>query len=365
MKVLILANNDEGLYKFRKDLLETLLSKGHYVIASIPEGRWIKSIEHLGVKIILTEINRRGVNPIEDFVLFVQYLRIILSIKPDLVITYTIKPNIYGGVACRFLRVAYVENITGLGSAFQEKRFVKKMVCFLYKISCKKAKVVFFENEENKQIFVDNNLIREEQAYRLAGAGVNLEEYPYAEYPDKKETIRFLFIGRIMKEKGVDELFEVARKIKKEYPDILFDIVGPMEDEYEPVLNKLEKEGIITYYGYQKDVRPFIERCHCFVLPSWHEGMANTNLENASMGRPVITSKIHGCLEAVIDGETGYLCESKSSDSLCKVMKKFICLSYEQKRQMGIKGRKHIEDIFDKRKVVAETIEAMSKDIDL
>ena len=356
MKILILANNDEGLYKFRKDLLVTLLSEGHYVTASIPEGKWISSIEHLGIKIILTEMNRRGINPIEDMILFVKYLRIILSIRPDLTITYTIKPNIYGGIACRFLRAKYIENITGLGSAFQKENFIKKMVCFLYKISCKKAKVVFFENKENKQIFIKNHLIEEEQAYNLAGAGVNLEEYPYVEYPAQKEAIRFLFIGRVMKEKGVDELFEAARRIKKEYPDVLFDIVGPMEDEYDSVLTELIKEGIITYYGYQKNVRPFIERCHCFVLPSWHEGMANTNLENAAMGRPVITSRIHGCLEAVIDGETGYLCESRNSNSLYEVMKKFICLPHEQKQAMGIMGRKHMEDVFDKRKVVADTI---------
>lgn len=365
MKILILANNDEGLYKFRKDLLVTLLSEGHYVTASIPEGKWISSIEHLGIKIILTEMNRRGINPIEDMILFFKYLRIISSIRPDLTITYTIKPNIYGGMACRFLRAKYIENITGLGSAFQKENFIKKMVCFLYKTSCKNAKAVLFENEENKQIFINAHLIEKRQAYKLAGAGVNLDEYPYMEYPNKKETIRFLFIGRVMKEKGVDELFEAARKIKEEYPGILFDIVGPMEDEYNSVINRLVEEGVITYYGYQKNVRPFIKRCHCFVLPSWHEGMANTNLENASMGRPIITSKIHGCLEAVIDGETGYLCESKNSDSLYKVMKKFIFLPYEQKREMGIKGREHMKNTFDKHKVVAKTMDIINKNIGL
>ena len=208
MKLLILANNDEGLYKFRKELIEEMLRKGNEVVASIPKGKWIPNIKQLGVKVITTEVDRRGINPITDMRLLFQYLRIISTLKPELVITYTIKPNIYGGAICRLLHVPYAVNITGLGSAFQKDNVIKKLVCFLYKISIKCAKVVFFENEKNKQIFLDHHLIREEQACRLNGAGVNLEEYPYTEYPNESEPIRFLFIGRVMKEKGVDELFE-------------------------------------------------------------------------------------------------------------------------------------------------------------
>ena len=313
-------------------------------------------VEHLGVKVIITKINRRGINPIEDMALLVKYLRIALTIKPDLIITYTIKPNIYGGMICRLLHVPYAENITGLGSAFQKDKFIKKIICFLYKIACKKAKVVFFENEENKQIFLNHHLIREEQAYKLNGAGVNLEEYPYTEYPDKNEPIRFLFIGRVMKEKGIDELFEAGRRIKKEYSNVFFDIIGPMEEGYGSVIKKLEKDGIITYYGYQKDVRPFIARCHCFVLPSWHEGMANTLLEAGAMGRPLITSQIHGCMEAVENGVSGYLCQRQNADSLYWVIKKFILLPYEEKRAMGKNARTWMEKMFDKQKVVKNTI---------
>lgn len=357
MKILILANNDEGLYKFRKELIEEMLRKGNEVIASLPKEEWSRNIKQLGVKVIATEINRRGINPLTDIRLLFQYLRIISNLKPEMVITYTIKPNIYGGIVCRLLHVPYAVNITGLGSAFQKDNLIKKLVCFLYKISIKRAKVVFFENEENKEIFLDYHLIREEQACRLNGAGVNLEEYPYTEYPDESEPIRFLFIGRVMKEKGVDELFKAARRIKKEYPEVIFDIVGPMEDEYESVIEKLEEEGIINYYGYQKDVRPFIARCHCFVLPSWHEGMANTNLESASSGRPIITSNIPGCMEAVKNNMSGFLCKTKNSDDLYKVIKKFIELPYEERKVMGVTGRKYIEKVFDKKKIVTRTIE--------
>ena len=357
MKILILANNDEGLYKFRKDLMKQLIAQENDVIASVPKGKWLSYIRCLGVKIIVTPIDRRGVNPFKDMGVLFRYLHILLTVKPNLVITYTIKPNIYGGIICRILHVPYAENITGLGSAFEKENAIKKLVCFLYKISCKRAKVVFFENEENKQIFIEHHLIREEQAYRLNGAGVNLEDYPYTEYPNEGEQIRFLFIGRVMKEKGVDELFEAAKRLKKEYPEVLFDIVGPMEDEYNSVIEKLEKDGIISYYGYQKDVKSFIAQCHCFVLPSWHEGMANTLLEAGAMGRPLITSRIHGCMEAVADN--GFLVNTKDADDLYYALRKFIDLDLKKKKQLGEHSRNYIANTFDKKMVVQKTIEGL------
>lgn len=359
MKILILANNDVGLYKFRKELIQELIRRGNKVIVSIPDGELVSDIRKLGVKVILTDVDRRGINPVTDLKLLIRYFRMEVTLKLDLVITYTIKPNVYGGIVSRFLHIPYAENITGLGTTFQTENLVKKLVCFLYKISSKRAKVVFFENEENKQTFLDNHLIREEQACKLNGAGVNLDEYPYTEYPDENEPIRFLFIGRVMKEKGVDELFEAARRIKKEYPDVLFDIVGPMEDEYSSVIEKLEEDGIITYYGYQKDVRPFIARCHCFVLPSWHEGMANTLLEAGAMGRPLITSRIHGCMEAVEEGINGYLAEKENVESLLQSLCEFIRLEKCEKKNMGCKSREHIGEFFDKVQIVRKTIAAL------
>lgn len=356
MRILILTNNDVGLYKFRKELIKELIRQENEVIVSLPDGELVSDIKKLGVKVILTDVDRRGLNPLRDMILLLKYLRIGLTLKPDLVVTYTIKPNIYGGIVCRFLCIPYAENITGLGTAFQTENLVKKLVCLLYKTSCRDAKVVFFENEENKQIFFDSCLIRREQACCLNGAGVNLEEYSYTEYPAEEEPIRFLFIGRVMKEKGVDELFEAAYMIKKEYPKALFDIVGPMEDEYGAILEQLEEEGIVTYYGYQKDIRPFVVKCHCFVLPSWHEGMANTLLEAASMGRPLITTRIHGCMEAVEEGVNGFLCERKNVKSLYDSLGNFIKLSWKEKCDMGLNSHKRMERKFDKYEVVKKTV---------
>lgn len=356
MKILILANNDEGLYKFRKELIQKLLKKNNTVYISLPDGKYVSKLSEMGCKFVDTEIDRRGINPKTDLKLLLFYRKIIKRVKPELVITYTIKPNIYGGLICRMFRIPYAVNITGLGTAFQRSGCIKTLVTFLYKIALKKAKVVFFENTENKEVMLDMGIVKEEQTCVLNGAGVNLEEYTYCEYPSDEE-IRFLFIGRVMKEKGVDELFEAAKRIKSEYKNVYFDIVGPMEDDYKGKIDSLVQNGIIEYYGYQQDVKPFIAKCHCFVLPSWHEGMANTNLEAAAMGRPLITSRIHGCMEAVEDGVSGLLCEKENSENLYEVLKQFVQLSEEQKRAMGEAGRKRMERVFDKKTVVKRTLE--------
>ena len=204
------------------------------------------------------------------------------------------------------------------------------------------------------QTFLDYGIVKKEQCLLNNGAGVNLDEYQFTPYPDDKE-IRFLFIGRVMQEKGIDELFEVAKRIKKEFDNVYFDIVGPYEDDYKEITEKLVADGVINYYGYQDDVKPFIEKSHCFVLPSWHEGMANTNLESAAMGRPIITSNIHGCLEAVVENVSGFLCEPRNVDSLFNQVIKFIKLPYESKVEMGKQGRKHMEENFDKRLIIKNT----------
>lgn len=354
-RILILANFDVGLYKFRKELIQELLNQGNEVYLSLPEGEFVENLKKIGCKFINTSIDRRGINPRTDAKLILSYRKMIKKLHPDMVITYTIKPNIYGGMICRIFHVPYAVNITGLGTAFQSESMIKRLVTFLYKIALKKAKVVFFENIGNKQTFLDLNILKENQTCVLNGAGVNLAEYPLCEYPSDDE-IRFLFIGRVMKEKGIDELFEAAEKIKKEYSDVFFDIVGPMEEDYKEKIEELVQKDIIKYYGYQKDVKPFIGKCHCFVLPSYHEGMANTLLEAGAMGRPLITSNIHGCLEAVERGKNGYLAEAKDAVSLLEQLEKFIALSYEEKEKMGQKSRRVMEETFDKKKVVKKTV---------
>lgn len=360
MRILILANDAEGLYKFRKELIQEMLAKENQVYISLPDGKFIKNLAQMGCKFINTSVDRRGINPKTDAKLMFCYMKLIKKIRPNMVLTYTIKPNIYGGMMCRFLHTPYAVNITGLGTAFQNDGMIKKLVTFLYKLSLKKAKVVFFENIGNQKLMLNIGVCKKEQACLLNGAGVNLEEYPFCEYPPEGET-RFLFIGRVMKEKGVDELFEVAEKIREEKKDVFFDIVGPMEDDYKERIDDLVRKEIIAYHGYQADVKPFIERCHCFILPSYHEGMANTLLEAAAMGRPLITSRIHGCMEVVDEGENGYLVKSQDAGALLKEVKVFLTLTYEQKEKMGRVSRGVVRERFDKQEVVGNTIRELER----
>ncbi len=356
-KILILANNGVGLYKFRKELIQKLL-KTNEVYISLPYGELIEHLIEMGCHFIDTPVDRRGINPVTDLKLLNKYRKIFNQVEPDLVITYTIKPNIYGGFTARIKKVKYAVNITGLGTAFQNDNLLKKIIIFMYKKALKKVKTVFFENIENRNIFIENRIIEKDKTCLLNGAGVNTEEYQYAEYPNENKHIRFLFIGRIMKEKGIDELLYAAKKIKKEYSDIQFDIVGPMEDDYKNIIDEYVNNNIINYYGYQSDVKPFIKQCHCFIMPSYHEGMANTLLEAGSMGRPLITTNIHGCKEAIKDN--GYLCNAMDKEDLYKKIKKFIELDYKKKVNMSLNSRKHIEKIFDKRKVVKETMKGLN-----
>ncbi len=355
MKILILANNDIGLYRFRKELIYELL-KENEVYISLPYGEMVEPLKSAGCTFIDTPVDRRGMNPFKDYSLYKKYKSILSELDPDLVITYTIKPNIYGGFACRRIETEYAVNITGLGTAFEKKNLLRILVERMYKIALKESKVVFFENQANKTLFVDENLVDEKQACVLNGAGVNLLDFPYEEYPHNSK-MKFLFIGRVMKEKGVEELFAAMKRLVAEGFECCLDVVGPFEENYKDVLDVYQKEGWLKYWGYQKDVRPFIKACDCFVLPSYHEGMANTNLESAAIGRPVITSDIPGCREAVIDGETGFLCEVKNVDSLYEKMN--MITRIDRREEMGKRGRKLMEKQFNKQNIVSETIKSL------
>lgn len=360
MKILILANYDLGLYQFRRELIEELL-KSNAVYISLPYGELVEPLKAMGCQFLDTPLERRGMNPLKDGELFLTYLKLFRQVKPDLVITYTIKPNIYGGFAARVAGIPYAVNITGLGTAFQSHGMLRKIVTQMYKLGCKKAKVVFFENAENRQIFLEERIVREQQTCLLNGAGVNLEHYKLADYPTGDET-KFLFIGRVMKEKGIDELFAAMRKLVAEGYSCSLDVVGMYEEDYKDTIAQGEAQGWLHYHGYQKDVRPFIANCHCFVLPSWHEGMANTNLECAASGRPIITTNISGCKESVEDKVNGFLVSKNSPEELFDVMGSFCILDYETRKRMGLHGRQKMVEQFDKRAVVNATIGALPKE---
>lgn len=359
-KVVVIGNCSSGMYDFRHELIAELVKKGCAVTALTPFDTKVEDLLSLGIEVLETPVNRRGINPVEDLKLLSLYCKLLKKLHPDLIITYTIKPNVYGGFASRLLRIPYAVNITGLGTAFQSNGLLRKIVTVMYKLGCRKAKVVFFENSENRRIFLDEKIVKEEQTCLLNGAGVNLSYYQVTDYP-AGDTTRFLFVGRVMREKGIEELFEAMKRLHSEGVPCTLDVLGGYEEDYQKLIEAYTAEGWLRYHGYQADVRPFIADSHCFVLPSWHEGMANTNLECAASGRPVITSNIHGCLEAVEDSITGFLCEKKNPEDLYRVMKRFTEMNYEARKAMGLSGRKRMETLFDKKQVVEKTVFRLMK----
>lgn len=358
-KILILANNDVGLYKFRNELIQKLVKK-YDVYVSIPNGEFVSQLKELGCKYIETPISRRGTNPITDLKLLIRYKAIINKLKPDLVLTYTIKPNIYGGIVCKGAHIPYIANITGLGSAVENGGLMQKITLYLYKISLKKAICVFFQNKENEDYFNDKEVIRSKHRL-IPGSGVNLEYYHLLDYP-LDDTIHFLFIGRVMKEKGIDQYLAVAEYIRRKYPNTVFHILGFCEEAYEEKLKEMQDKGIIQFHGMQSDVREFHKISHCTIHPTYYpEGMSNVLLESAACGRPVITTNRSGCREVVDDGVNGYVVKKQDNQDLINNVEKFLGLDYEAKKRMGLAGRAKVENEFDRQIVVNAYIEEVKK----
>lgn len=360
MRILVLANFGMGLYNFRKELLEELIRKKVEVYISLPNDEYVPKLESIGCKFIDTPVSRRGTNPLTDFKLCINYWKIIKGIKPDLVLTYTIKPNVYGGLACKLANVPYLSNITGLGTAVENGGLLQKITLLLYKVSMKKANCVFFQNEDNKEFFIKRNIIKGNFKV-IPGSGVNLNHFYLLDYPPE-DTVNFLFISRVMKEKGIDQYLDAAYFITSKYPNTCFHIVGFCEEEYEGKLKKMQDKRIIKYHGKQSDVREFQKFSHCTIHPTYYpEGMSNVLLESAACGRPIITTNRSGCREIVDNGVNGYIVEQQNSQDLINKIEQFLKLDYESKKQMGLAGRSKVEKEFDRNFVVKSYIDEIKK----
>lgn len=358
-KILVITNHSYMLWRFRRELIQELMKESEMII-STPFVGHEEDFAAMGCRMIETPVDRRGINPATDFQLYKNYVKILKTEQPDLVITYSIKPNVYAGYACRRLHIPYCVNVQGLGTAFQ-KAALARIVTAMYKIALKKARTVFFENEKNAKIFQDKKIVTASQMCILHGAGINLEHHAYQPYPEN-DAIHFLYLGRIMKEKGMDELFYAIRKLYETSDQkIVLDLVGFFEDAYKEATEKLVEDGIAVFHGFQEDPRPYYAKADCIVLPSYHEGMSNVLLEAAATGRPLITSDIPGCREAVDNEKTGFLCEVKNEEDLFQKMEKFVKLTRQEREEMGRCGRRKMEREFDKKDVVKKTIEAIKK----
>lgn len=362
MHYLLISNHAEMLLRYRGAVIRELL-KENRVTVCVPEGNGegVKALEAFGCRVVTAEVDRRGINPVTDLRLYRRYRHILSTVKPDAVITYSIKPNIYGGYAAKRLGIPYFAHVQGLGSAFY-KPIIKNVAAIMYRVALKKARGVFFENAGNADFFVDKRIIRRSAVITVrGGAGVTLPDFPLCPLPEDSVT-RFLFVGRVMREKGVDELFSAAVRLKEELgASVEFSVAGGFEESYSDKVRELSDKGIINYLGFVDDVAALYRDCHAVVLPSYHEGLSNVLIEGAATGRALITTSVHGCLETVLPDESGILVPRGDAEALLFALRSFVKLPHTEKAAMGLKGREHIEKNFDRAEVVTYTLKELEE----
>ena len=357
-RVLILTNSSGGLYDFRNEFVEALLQE-HEVFISLPDEVKTKELRAEGAEIIQTPIHRRGMNPLEDIRLYLRYRGMMKKLQPDLVVTYTIKPNIYGGMAAARLRIPHIATITGLGGAFDKKGLLLALIVRLYRMGLKRAACVFFQNQENREICRKYG-IRGRSEQLVMGSGVNLQRHIYEPYPEEG-PVRFLFMGRVMKERGILEYTAAAEQLHSDR--VHFEILGNCDEDYEEFLGALEKRGVVRQLGFHTEVHPYVARASAVVVASFHEGMSNTLIEGAATGRPVIASRISGWREAFEEGVTGFGFTPGKPEELIAAMEKFLALSPQERAKMGRLGREKMEREFDRRQVTAAYMQEVSRNL--
>ena len=350
-KILFLVNHDVVIYNFRLELVERLINDGYEVHISSPYGERIDDLKSIGAIFHEISMERHGMNPAQELKVLFAYRKLLAEIKPDVILGYTIKPNIYGAMAASEKNIPFIANITGLGTAVENPGLRQKILIVLYKIGFRKVQKVFFQNTENQQFFIDHKIAIGKHGL-LPGSGVNLSRFTVKDYPEG-DIVKFAFISRIMKEKGIDQYLDAAKAIKEKYSNVEFHICGFCEDEYEGRLKEYNDNEIIIYHGMIRDVAGFMSEMNCIVHPTYYpEGISNVLLEAAASGRPIITTNRSGCREVVDDGVNGYMIPQKNSEKLIEAIDKFMKLNNEEKKAMGLSARKKVEKEFDRQIVV-------------
>ena len=360
-RLLIVANTSWYLFNFRSGLINSLLAREFEVSILAPKDEFSVKLEKAGCRYRHLEMDNMSLNPISDLIMKKRLIKIYREISPDLILHYTIKPVLYGSIAAAKLGIPFINNITGLGTAFINGNWVTWVVKQLYRFSQKKAAHIFFQNGEDHDLFQKENLIPENLPYEvIPGTGIDTEHFSAKPYPNLNPA-SFLLIARLIWDKGVAEFVEAARKIKPEFSDVRFQLLGFLDVKNRKAISRQQvqdwqEEGVIEYLGDTEDVRPFIEKASCVVLPSYREGFPRTLLEAAAMARPIIATDVTGCREIVVNGKNGFLCKVRDSENLAKKMKAFLHLSLKDKEGMGLQGREIIKDKFDEKKMVLKII---------
>ncbi len=363
MKRIVLSSNTSwNIYNFRLGFVKELL-KFYEVIVVAPKDKYSYELINIGCKYYDICIDNKGINPINDFKTFRQYYKLYKKIQPDIALHFTIKPNIYGNFACNLLNIPVINNVTGLGTVFIKESIVTKIVKSMYKIAFKNS-FVFFQNHDDKKLFVKLNLVKNYDV--LPGSGIDTEKFKPINIEKLDNIFRFLLIARVLWDKGIGEYIEAVKIIKQKYDNVEFLLLGTIGVDNPTAISKekileWEKEKIIKYLGTTDNIKEKIAYADCIVLPSYREGTPRTLLEAAAMEKPIVTTNVPGCKEVVDDGVNGFLCNVKDYIDLADKMEKILKLSEEERKTMGKKGREKVIKEFDEKIVIKKYIKAIKE----
>ncbi len=366
-KIAVIENGLFSTYTMRDGLMQALLKEGYDVTILTHINSFVSQVEKTGLNVI--NIGSGNLNPLKVLKYIFNLYSALKKIQPDVCLTFSIRPAIWGNFITRFLKIPTITNITGVGPLFISKNLAYRVARSIYRFALQKTKKVFFQNFDDMNLFLDKKFVTKEIAERIPGSGVDFEKfYPVNSTKKHDENFIFLFIGRLIKDKGIFEFVEAARTIKQKYPNIIFNVIGPfwLQNLKSNTITKTDLqnwivEGTIDYQGEKKDIRKFIAEADCIVLPSYREGTSNILLEAASMEKPIITTNTTGCKETVDDKITGFLCKVKDAKDLAEKIEKMYLLSEKDRKTMGKKGREKIIKEFDKQIVINAYLKAIDE----
>jgi len=366
LRVALVINTSWNIWNFRASLVRALQAAGHEVLAIAPPDDYSARLEtELGCRFVPILMENKGTNPVKDAALTCRFYQIYRREKPDVVLHYTIKPNIYGSIAARIAGIPSINNVSGLGTVFIIKNFVSKVALGLYRFAFRFPHKVFFQNGDDRQLFLDNGLVRPEITGLLPGSGVDTTRFrPAAEFVRNSPFV-FLMVARVLYEKGVVEYFEAAKIICAAVPGTRIQLLGGLDEAGgvgvpRATFEEWLQTGDIEYLGRSDDVAPYLHRADCVVLPSYREGTPKTLLEAAAVGKPLVTTDVPGCRETVVDGRNGYLCQVRSGEDLAAKMLQVLRLSDADLQGMGQNSRYLAETKFDEKLVLNEYLAAVA-----
>ncbi len=363
--VAISANSGWNILNFRRPVIAALQKAGWKVAVLAPADQASDGIRALGVQFIPIRVDSSGTSIVRDARLLLDYRRALKALRPDAFLGFTVKPNIYGSLVAAGLGIRTINNISGLGTAFLRGGPLGWMVRRLYRLALWKSARVFFQNPDDLNLFVSAGLVGKEQVQLIPGSGIDLEHFrPSATATDRGGRFRFLFVGRLLRDKGLVEYAEAARLLRPDWPKVEFAVLGFAGSDNRSAVpiaevKRWEAEGMVTYVGETGDVRPFIAEADCVVLPSYREGLPRSLLESSAMATPMVASDVAGCREIVRDGDTGFLCAARSPESLAKAMQSMLRLTADERAAMGARARKMVEREYDQALVTGAYLAAL------